>query len=363
MPTVAAGAHPADHAGAAGRGAGHRAANILRQSPRHRVAPAVRRHRRRDRLHRRVAAPVPPTADREWVLQTAREQFTLEITLEPGAVLDRRKRVNILGPMDDDLAAALTPEFNVPFTMDWTSDPHSVLIHLQLPDGVLDVEAPRKRLAIGTMFLFVGWLVGSALLLFTIAALFMRNQVRAIHRLARSAEAFGMGRDVPAIRPEGAVGGASGRRRVQPHAGTHPPLPGATDRDAGRRVARSAHAADPAAAGAGDAAAHRGTPPGRGRNDRRRGGNGAHDRRLSRLRPRRGHGAGRTGQSGGDPGRRRGRRAARRGGAGAGRAGGPDAEAARRRGAPSRHQPGGQRPPAREGMSYWARWRRGVRCW
>ena len=67
------------------------------------------------------------------------------------------------------------------------------------------MEAPRKRLAIGTIFLFVGWLVGSALLLFAIAALFMRNQVRAIRRLARSAEAFGMGRDVPPIRPEGAA--------------------------------------------------------------------------------------------------------------------------------------------------------------
>ena len=143
--------------------------------------------------------------DREWVLQMAREQFTLGIKLEPGAVVVRRKWVNILGPEDDDLAAALTEKFNAPFTMDWTSDPHSVLIRLQLPDGVLDVEAPRKRLAIGTLFLFVSWLVGSALFLFVIAALFMRNQVRAIHRLARSAEAFGMGRDVPPIRPEGAA--------------------------------------------------------------------------------------------------------------------------------------------------------------
>ena len=79
--------------------------------------------------------------------------------------------------------------------MDWSYDPRTVLIRLQLPDGVLDVEAPRKRLATGTIFLFVGWLVGSALLLFSIAALFMRNQVRAIRRLARAAEAFGMGRD------------------------------------------------------------------------------------------------------------------------------------------------------------------------
>jgi two-component system, OmpR family, osmolarity sensor histidine kinase EnvZ len=143
-------------------------------------------------------------ADREWVLQMAREEFLLGIKLESGAVLERRKQTNILGPMDDDLAAALRQKFNVPFTMDWTSDPTLVLIRLQLPDGVLDVQAPRKRLAIGTLFLFVGWVVGSALLLFGIAALFMRNQVRAIRRLARSAEAFGMGRDVPMIRPEGA---------------------------------------------------------------------------------------------------------------------------------------------------------------
>jgi two-component system osmolarity sensor histidine kinase EnvZ len=142
--------------------------------------------------------------DREWVLQMAREQFLLGIKLEPGAQLEQRKPINILGPMDDDLASALRQKFNVPFTMDWTSDPTLVLIRLQLPDGVLDVQAPRKRLAIGTLFLFVAWVVGSALLLFSIAALFMRNQVRAIRRLARSAEAFGMGRDVPMIRPEGA---------------------------------------------------------------------------------------------------------------------------------------------------------------
>jgi two-component system osmolarity sensor histidine kinase EnvZ len=147
----------------------------------------------------------PDPAERDWILDLARQQFLLGIRLEPGAHLSTRHWTNILGPMDDDLAQALRQKFNVPFTMDWTSNPTTVLIRLQLPDGVLDVEAPRKRLATGTVFLFVGWVVGSALLLFSIAALFMRNQVRAIRRLARSAEAFGMGRDVPAIRPEGAA--------------------------------------------------------------------------------------------------------------------------------------------------------------
>jgi two-component system osmolarity sensor histidine kinase EnvZ len=89
--------------------------------------------------------------------------------------------------------------------MDWTSDPHSVLVNIQLAGGVLHVIAPRKRLYTTTVYFFVPWVVGSALLLFGIAAMFMRNQVRGIRRLARSAEAFGIGRDIPPIRPEGAT--------------------------------------------------------------------------------------------------------------------------------------------------------------
>jgi two-component system osmolarity sensor histidine kinase EnvZ len=76
---------------------------------------------------------------------------------------------------------------------------------VQIAEGVLDVEAPRKRLYTATVYLFVLWVVGSALLLFSIAALFMRNQVRAIRRLAAAAEAFGVGRDVGPIKPEGAI--------------------------------------------------------------------------------------------------------------------------------------------------------------
>jgi two-component system osmolarity sensor histidine kinase EnvZ len=134
----------------------------------------------------------------------AHDEFLLGIKIEPGVVLNHHRWENILGPADDDLAAALEEQFHVPFAMDWTSDPKSVLIKLQMPDALVSVDAPRKRLSTGTIYLFVGWLVGSALFLFTIAAAFMRNQVRGIKRLARSAEAFGMGRDVPPIRPEGA---------------------------------------------------------------------------------------------------------------------------------------------------------------
>ncbi len=143
--------------------------------------------------------------DCDLTLQTALRQFEVPMRLIPGAQLQLRPRVNLPGPMDDDLAAALQSKVDRPFTMDWTSDSRAVLIRVQLNDAVLEVEAPRKRLYPSTIYIFVLWVVGTALLLFCIAALFLRNQVRAIRRLAEAAKAFGIGRDRGPIRPEGAT--------------------------------------------------------------------------------------------------------------------------------------------------------------
>jgi two-component system osmolarity sensor histidine kinase EnvZ len=147
----------------------------------------------------------PDPADKVWILHQAAEAFDLRMSFEPGAMLPDMRSTNILGPMDDDLATSLREQIGVPFIADWTSDSHFVPIRLQLPDGVLTVEAPRKRLYAGTIYIFVLWVVGMAMVLFGIAALFMRNQVRAIRRLASAAEAFGMGRDIGPIKPEGAT--------------------------------------------------------------------------------------------------------------------------------------------------------------
>ena len=143
--------------------------------------------------------------DQQYTLDNALRLFEVPMRLIPGAELEIHPRVNLPGPMDDDLAAALEAKVRRPFTMDWTTDSRAVLIRVQLSRGVLEVEAPRKRLYPSTIYLFVLWVVGTALLLFGIAALFLRNQVRAIRRLAAAAEAFGLGRDRGPIKPEGAT--------------------------------------------------------------------------------------------------------------------------------------------------------------
>ncbi len=153
--------------------------------------------------------------ERGWIFREAAWRLELSLAFERGAELGppvARPASLPLLPLEQDLETALRQRLRMPFDMDWGSDPRSVIIRVGLPDGVLHVEAPRKRLFSGTLYLFVIWLVGSSALLFAVAAVFMKNQVRSIRRLASAAEDFGKGRDGIAarggdrggIKPEGA---------------------------------------------------------------------------------------------------------------------------------------------------------------
>lgn len=72
-------------------------------------------------------------------------------------------------------------------------------------DRVMKLQTTRKRLASTTTRVFVLWMAGSALLLIAVAVLFLRNQVRPIVELARTAERFGLGQDAEDFSPRGAA--------------------------------------------------------------------------------------------------------------------------------------------------------------
>jgi len=144
-------------------------------------------------------------AARAWALQNAWDSFETRITPHPAGPLPPRVRPGLLTPSNNGVEAGLRDRLGYPFTVDWESDPQSVLITVALPDGNLRIEAPRKRLFAATFSVFMLWLVGSSLLVFAIATLFVRNQVRSIRRLGRAVEAFGLGREVGPLKPEGAA--------------------------------------------------------------------------------------------------------------------------------------------------------------
>ena len=100
-----------------------------------------------------------------------------------------------------DLRSALK---DLPYsTQTWSEKEGNQTILIQLPKGVLQVSVPRKRFYSSTVIVFLIWMIVSSLLLFGIAFLFMKNQVRSMVRLARAAELFGMGQPTR-FKPEGA---------------------------------------------------------------------------------------------------------------------------------------------------------------
>jgi two-component system osmolarity sensor histidine kinase EnvZ len=107
--------------------------------------------------------------------------------------------------MERMLAKAMTSRVSKPFLIDTESIPRKVIIDVQLASGVLHAVTTRKRLFSSTAYVFVIWMVGTSMILFAVATVFMRNQVKPIHRLAIAADDFGKGRDVSTFKPEGAA--------------------------------------------------------------------------------------------------------------------------------------------------------------
>jgi two-component system, OmpR family, osmolarity sensor histidine kinase EnvZ len=147
----------------------------------------------------------PAPDDRAWILEAAQLNMDLGIRLKAGAMLPENRETRADGTTERLLARALDDMVRRPYTIDPQSGDKPIEIAIQLPEGVLLVEVPRKRLTSPTTLLFVMWSVGSALVLFVVATLFMRNQVKPIRRLASAAESFGKGRDAPEFRPAGAT--------------------------------------------------------------------------------------------------------------------------------------------------------------
>ena len=142
---------------------------------------------------------------RGLIIQETDKHFGFQTVFLHNQVLRHLPKPDAPGPVDTDLADGLAQDLHRPFNVAWYDSPGFIRVNVQMVDGVMSIEVPRKRLYVGAFYLFLFWLIGTAGLLFGIAALFLRNQVRGIKRLAAAAEAFGMGRDPGPIRPEGAV--------------------------------------------------------------------------------------------------------------------------------------------------------------
>jgi len=146
-----------------------------------------------------------PTPQRLANLQNRAERtLDLSVALQPDAKLPKSKRASLFGPVDWSIKRALENQIDQPFWFDTTRYPAYVDIRVQVKQGVLRIIAPRDRAFATQGHIFILWMILATVLLTGVAILFIRNQVRAIERLADAADAFGRGGDVPQFKPHGA---------------------------------------------------------------------------------------------------------------------------------------------------------------
>ncbi len=139
------------------------------------------------------------------IFSLAHTAMQLELSLSEGAELLVPDKLHTRGVVEKRLQSALKEELRHGFVVDTRSIDGRVEILVQIGSGVLRVLVTDERLFSSTTYIFIFWTIGSSILLFGVAVIFMRNQVRPIRRLAKAADSFGKGREVPEFKPEGAA--------------------------------------------------------------------------------------------------------------------------------------------------------------
>ena len=146
----------------------------------------------------------PDPARLERIFDRAERTQSLSVAFQPGRALPRGRRPSLLPTFDSPLRQAVDDKLSEPFWIDTTRYPAYVDVRVAVRGGVLRILAPRERAFSTRGFVFLLWLTGATLLLTAVAIGFIRNQVRAIERLAAAADAFGRGAEAPAFKPHGA---------------------------------------------------------------------------------------------------------------------------------------------------------------
>ena len=101
--------------------------------------------------------------------------------------------------------AALQTRIKEPFYLSTIQNSSQFYVDIQLANGIVRMNIDNKRLFVPTGITFIIWSIGSSIILFSIAILFLRRQVRPIIRLANAARQIGFGREVSNYNIEGAT--------------------------------------------------------------------------------------------------------------------------------------------------------------
>ena len=109
-------------------------------------------------------------------------------------------------PIDRSLRRELKSSIGIGnYWFDTTTYKRLIHINIKHTEGYFEFFIPKDRVASTSARLFALWITLPALLMITIAIIFLKNQTRPIVNLAKAAERFGKGENIDEYRPSGAL--------------------------------------------------------------------------------------------------------------------------------------------------------------
>jgi len=144
--------------------------------------------------------------DREYaeLRRIAQERLGLTVDFLPVTEMPPIGPKPFFSLLDQALSEEVRKQIGRPFWIDTVGRSNLVEIRIRLDDAVMRVFARRNAAYASNSDVFLLWMVGTSLVLITVAILFLRNQIRPILRLTEAVESFGKGREVPNFRAHGA---------------------------------------------------------------------------------------------------------------------------------------------------------------
>ena len=132
----------------------------------------------------------------------ARQYFDIIFYWLDGGILKPNQSFNI---RFKNFRKALEARIKEPFYLSTIDNSRQFYIDIQLANGIVRMHINNKRLFVPTGLTFIMWSVGASVILFSIAIIFLRGQVRPILRLANAARQIGFGREASNYNIEGAT--------------------------------------------------------------------------------------------------------------------------------------------------------------
>jgi len=147
------------------------------------------------------------TFDDEYrrLTELASDHLNLSVQVMPPGELPAVLPKPFFALLDRALTNEIRQRVKLPFWIDTVGQSRHVEIRVKHDKGTLRFVVTRAQTYLSNSHIFLMWMVGTSIVLLTVAILFLRNQIRPILRLAEAADAFGKGRPVPDdFRPRGA---------------------------------------------------------------------------------------------------------------------------------------------------------------